>query len=90
MLSIIVATFVAYILYRQSNSNAILTALSAAAIIVLLAALGYRGLPVQAYALSWCIMWVGLHIVAPMAEGRWPSLWVGNRCLTFTIITVGA
>ena len=90
MITIAIATFVAYILYRQSNSNAILTALSAAAIIVLLAALGYRGLPVQAYVLAWYIMWIGLHIAAPLAEGRWPSLWVGNRCLTFTVITVGA
>lgn len=90
MITITIATLIAYILYRKSNNNAILTALSAAAIIVLLAALGYRGLPVQAYALAWAIMWVGLHIVAPLTEGRWPALWLGNRCLTFTIITVGA
>lgn len=90
MIAIIITTIAAYILYRQSNSNAALTALSAAAVVVLLAALGYRGLPVQAYAMAWCIMWIGMHIVLPMAEGRWPSLWVGNRCLTFTIITVGA
>lgn len=89
MITITIATLIAYVLYRKSNSNAILTALSAAAIIVLLAALGHRGLPVQAYALSWLIMWLGMQVITPMAEGRWPSLWIGNRCLTFTVITVG-
>lgn len=90
MLSVIIAAVAAYILYRQSNSNAILTALSAAAVVVLLAWLGYRGLPVQAYVFGWVIMWIGMHIIAPLGEGRWPALWIGNRCLTFTIITVGA
>lgn len=91
IVSAIITTVVAFLLYKQSDNSVILNALGAVALAILLAILGGsgQGLPPQAYFCSWLIFFVGLQILAPLGEGRWPSIWVGNHCVTLTVITVG-
>ncbi len=72
MLTISIITLASFILYRLADGRTLRSAIAAAAVIMLFALLcpELRNLPIQAYVLAGGVMWAGLQVVLPLAEGR--------------------
>jgi len=70
MLTIIITVLIANFLYRKSDGRFAPNIISAITIVTVMAMLGYRGLPLQAYLLASLVMWFGLQVVLPLVEGR--------------------